>query len=74
MKEMPVPSLPCEPALRTGALLIKHWVHNKDVEAAIMLMAEIGTREEAEDVITALLLLHGRSAAQLNALILGVPA
>jgi hypothetical protein len=58
---------PVEPALRQAAVLLTHW-QNKDVEAVVLLVADM-TRQDAEDVITALLLLHGRPAEKIRELV-----
>ena len=54
-----------EPAIAMAAALAVHW-SRKDIEAAVMMIAEIGDKEEALDVITALLLLRDRSLADLR--------
>jgi hypothetical protein len=60
-----------EPAIRQAAALTIHWQRG-DIEAVVLLMAEeIGSQDEAEDVITALLMLRGRDLAEMEELVLG---
>ncbi len=58
-----------EPAIGMAAALIVHW-SRQDIEAVVLMLAEIRDKDEAEDVITALLLLRERSAADLARLAL----
>lgn len=59
-----------EPAIGAAAALIVHWSRH-DIEAVVLMLAEIRDKDEAEDIITALLLLRERSAADLARLALG---
>jgi hypothetical protein len=59
-----------EPAVRQAAALVLHWVR-KDIEAVVLLMADIAGKEEAEDIIIALLQLHGRPIADIHKAVLG---
>lgn len=53
-----------EAALQQAARLFAHW-RGHDVEAVVQLLAALDP-EQAQDVITGLLLLDGRSAAQVR--------
>jgi hypothetical protein len=56
-----------EPAVAMAAALIIHWSRH-DIEAVVLMLADIKDKDEAEDVITALLLLRDRPAAELRLL------
>jgi hypothetical protein len=56
-----------EPAVAMAAALIIHWSRH-DIEAVVLMLADIKDKDEAEDVITALLLLRDRTAAELRLL------
>jgi len=58
-----------EPAIKFAAALVVHWSRH-DIEAAVLMIADIKDKEDAEDVITALLLLRGRSLDDLRELAL----
>lgn len=65
---------PAEPeaapsAISLAAALIVHWSRH-DIEAVVLMLAEISDLDEAEDIITALLLLRDRSTADLAQLAL----
>jgi hypothetical protein len=60
---------PAEPSLRQAAVLTQHWTA-RDIEAVVLLMAEIKDKEEAEDLIVALLMLRGRSMDDIRKIIL----
>jgi len=53
-----------EPAVGVAAALILHW-SRRDIEAAVLMIADIKDKEEALDVITALLILRDRALADL---------
>lgn len=58
-----------EPALGFAAALALHWSRG-DIEAAVLMLTDIKDKEEALDVITALLLQRDRSTADLAQLAL----
>ena len=58
-----------EPAIQTAAALIIHW-SRLDVEAVVIMMADIADQEEAEDIITALLQLRDRDIEDVRKLVL----
>lgn len=57
-----------EPAVRQAAAMAVHWDRG-DIEAAVLMLAEISTKEEAEDLVVALLHLRGRSTEELLKLV-----
>lgn len=58
-----------EPAIAMAAALIVHWSRH-DIEAAVLLLADIGDKDEAEDIITALLLLREKPLAELEKMLI----
>lgn len=60
-----------EPSIVTAAALSIHWERG-DIEAVVLLMSEIKSQEEAEDIITALLILRGRSIDEMHKLLINV--
>lgn len=46
--------MPVEPSIATAAALTVHW-ENRDIEAVVVLLAEITSQQDAEDVVVALL-------------------
>lgn len=58
-----------EPSVTMAAALMLHW-ESKDIEAVVVLLSEIGSQEEAEDIITALLMLRHRLDEELRELAL----
>jgi hypothetical protein len=58
-----------EPAIRQAAVITTHWIA-RDIEAVIMLMTDIKDRDEAEDLIIALLLLRDRTPDDIRKIIL----
>lgn len=61
-----------EPALRQAAVLITHW-NRRDIEAVVMLLAELET-DEAHDMIVAMLMLRDKTDEEISQLMLRVPA
>jgi hypothetical protein len=57
-----------EPAMRQAAALTVH-MERKDIEAVVLMLTDLASQEEAEDVIVALLLLRGRSDEDVRGLI-----
>lgn len=62
--------LVAEPAIRAAAVLTHHWT-TRDIEAVILLLAEIRNRDELEDLILALLMVRSKSADEISRIILG---
>jgi hypothetical protein len=58
-----------EPAITTAAALSLHW-DSGDIEAVVILLADISGQEEAEDIITSLLVLRNKSADDLRKLLI----
>jgi len=58
-----------EPAIITAAALAVH-VSREDIEAVVLMLAEIKDKDEAEDIIVALLLLRGKTVDELRGLAL----
>lgn len=62
-----------ESALRQAAVLTTHW-NRRDIEAVVMLVAELEELDAAHDMIVALLMLRGKTPDEIHQLVLRVPA
>jgi hypothetical protein len=61
------------PALRQAAVLATHW-NRRDIEAVVLLVAELNDLDLAHDMIVALLMLRDKSQEEISTLVQGVPA
>ncbi len=57
-----------EPSIATAAALTVHW-GNRDIEAVVVLLAEVTSQQEAEDIIVALLGMRDKPAAEVRELL-----
>ena len=62
-----------ESALRQAAVLATHW-SRRDIEAVVLLVAELEDLDAAHDMIIALLMLRDKTPDEINRLVLGVSA
>lgn len=62
-----------EPALRRAAVLMTHW-NRRDIEAVVLLVADLDELDEAHDMIVALLMLRDKTPDEINRLVLGALA
>ena len=59
----------CDPQTRLAAVLTAHWQAG-DIEAVVLLLAEeIGSQQEAEDVLVALLMIRDKPMEEITRII-----
>jgi hypothetical protein len=51
-------------SIRRAAALAVHW-DRKDIEAVVLMMTEISSQQEAEDLVTGLLMLRDRTPREI---------
>ena len=68
-----MPGFTTEPVIRQAAVLTAHWAA-RDIEAVVFLLAGIRDKEEAEDLVIALLQLRDKSDSQIARIVRAVPA
>lgn len=57
-----------DPGIRAAAVLTSHWLAN-DIEAVVLLLAEVGTLPEAVDLATGLLLTRDLPSETITAIV-----
>lgn len=57
-----------EPCIRAAAVLTSHW-HAGDMEAVVLLLAEVASQQEAEDLVVGLLLTRDLSPETITSII-----
>ena len=62
-----------EPALRQAAVLATHW-SRRDIEAVVLLVAQLEDLDATHDMIVALLMLRDKTPDEIRRLVDGVPA
>jgi len=58
------------PTLRQAAALTLHWERG-DIEAVVVMVSDIESQDEAEDLIMALLMLRSRSITEIQRVVQG---